>query len=122
MDRRNHPRFDVSNPVLYRPDTYPRPKVASTSNLSLGGMKLKIPYSLMAGEGLDVSIAVHPHVINCRGKVVYVSQLTERTMEAGIRFEEISPRDSRYLKLYFLQLMERRASELSKSFQSKTLH
>ncbi len=107
MERRAHPRVDVSHPVLYRSDLYPRPNIASTRNLSQGGSRIKIPYSLVAGEGLEVSIAIHPQVVRCRGKVVYVSWLEQGKMEAGIQFEKLSGRDSLYLRHYLSHLLER---------------
>jgi c-di-GMP-binding flagellar brake protein YcgR len=115
MEKRNHPRLDVSHLVLYSSDIYPRPNVASTLNLSLGGARMEVLYSLMAGERLQISIAIHPQVIKCRAKVIHLSTTPNKKMEAGIQFEELSAHDSLYLRQYLFHVMEQRAlgSDLS---------
>jgi c-di-GMP-binding flagellar brake protein YcgR len=111
MDRRAYPRVEVSHPVLYISDTYPRPKAASTIDLSLGGTRIETTYPLMSGEGLDISVALHPQVIKCKGKVVHTVQETNDKLEAGVQFEALSPHDRLYLKQYLFHVMEKRAIE-----------
>jgi len=106
MERRKYPRVKVSRPVLYSTDIYPRPNVASTINLSQGGTKIKIPYSLITGERLAISIVIHPHAIKCRGKAVYVLTAENGKMEAGIQFEELSAHDRLCLRQYLSHVME----------------
>lgn len=110
MERRNSPRLRVSHPALYFTDIYPRPNVASTVDLSLGGTKIKIPHSLIAGERLEITIAIHPQAIKCRGKTIYVVWLEKGKMEAGIQFEELSTQDKLYLRQYLAYLAEQRGS------------
>ena len=109
MERRAHPRVEVSKSVLYVSDIYPRPKVASTVDLSLGGTRIKTLYSLNSGEGIEISIAIHPEVIKCRGKVVYAQQVADNRLEAGVRFEEMSRQDRLYLGGYISHVMDRLA-------------
>jgi len=112
IERRRHPRVEVSHPVLYFPDIYPRPRVASTIDLSIGGTKIETPYTLVSGEDLGLSIAIYPQVIKCRCQVVHVLQpLGERT-KAGVRFEEMSTQDQRYLSEYIASVIEHRALAL----------
>lgn len=111
MERRNYPRLSVSHPVLYFTDIYPRPNVASTLDLSLGGTRIKIPYSLMAGERLEIAIAIRPHAIRCRGKTIHVLWLEKGKMEAGIQFEELSGQDKLYLSQYLSYVTEQERPE-----------
>lgn len=111
-ERRIHPRLRVTHPALYFSHIYPRPRVASTVDLSMGGARIETPYSLIFGEHLDISIAIRPQVIQCRGKVVHVrtSQGDYSPMglrfEAGIRFEGMSEHDRLYLSDYLSGMME----------------
>jgi len=102
MERRRYTRAEASQSVLYSSDIYPRANVASTLDLSRGGARIRIPYSLIAGEAIDLAIAVHPRLIKCRGKVVYVEWLGDGKMEAGIEFEGLSFQDRQYLGQYLL--------------------
>jgi len=112
IERRSHPRIRVSHPALYFSHIYPRPRVASTVDLSLGGTRIETPYSLIFGEHLDISIAIRPQVIQCRGRVVHVrtSQGEDSPIglrfEAGIRFEGMSEQDRLYLTDYLSGMME----------------
>ena len=93
IERRSHPRVDVAYLVLYIADRYPRPKVGSTIDLSLGGTRIETPYSLMEGERLEISIGIHPQVLRCRGKVVDTTQPDAERGNAGIRLEELSEKE-----------------------------
>ncbi len=109
MERRAYPRIETSHAVLYRSNVHPRPKVASTLDLSVGGAKIVTPHSLMAGETLRLSIAIHPEVIECKGEVVHVLWPDGEKLKAGLRFEEISEGDRLYLKQYLFHVMEKQA-------------
>ena len=86
IERRNRPRVKISHSILYSSDVYPRPKVASTLDLSLGGTKIESPYNLTRDEGLEITIAIHPQAIKCRGKVMHVLWPENGKIEAGIQF------------------------------------
>lgn len=117
MERRIHARVEVSHPVLYLTDIYPRPKVASTIDLSLGGAKIESLSSLAKEERLRVSIAIQPEVIECRGKVAYVLERDNGRIEAGIQFEDLTEPDRLYLRQYLLHVMEQRALEATLSVE-----
>ncbi len=108
MERRNYPRVEVSHPVLCFIDIYPRPKGASTLDLSLGGARIETSYGLIAGERVEVTIGIRPQAITCRGKAVYVIGSDEGRMKAGIKFEDLSDYDRLYLQEYLSQVMEQR--------------
>ncbi len=107
-ERRSHPRVAISHPVLYLADVYPRPKVARAVDLSLGGTRIETPHSLVAGERLEISIAIYPQVIKCRGKVIHTLQVTGERLKAGIRFEEMSEQERVYLGEYISSLVKQR--------------
>ena len=109
MERRVHPRVEVSHPVLYFTDIYPRPKVARTVDLSLGGAKIETPYSLISGERLEISIAVHPQVIKCRGKVIHIQWRNDERLRAGVQFGELSNLDKLYLGQHISYITEHQA-------------
>jgi len=112
IERRSHPRAKASHPVLYFSDIFPRSRVSSTVDISLGGARMETtPFSLISGEDLDLSIAIHPRVIKCKGKVVRVLEESgQRPMarvrfEAGVQFEGMSERDRSYLGEYISYVM-----------------
>lgn len=110
MERRNHPREQVSHPVLYISDIYPETLATLTVDLSVGGTRIETAYSLMKGERLQISIGIHPQVIKCRGQVVHIPRVSGQTPMAGVRFEEMSKQDGLYLREYISYLMEQRDS------------
>ncbi len=100
MERRRYPRVQASHPVLYYSDIYPRPKVASTLDLSLGGAKIESRYLLIEREGLEISIGIQPQVVKCRGKVMYALDRDGERHRVGIQFEDLSGQDSDFLGQY----------------------
>ena len=109
IDRRRHRRVETSHPVLFYSDIYPKPKVAATRNLSPGGARIETRSLLTKREGLDISIAIQPQVIKCRGRVVYVLDSDEERMTVGIRFEDLSEEDGLSLRQYLDSLTEHEA-------------
>jgi hypothetical protein len=114
IERRSHPRVKVSHPALFLSDMVPRPRVATTVDLSMGGTRIETPYNLIFGEGLQISIAIHPQTIKCKGRVVHISpvwgerQKTGARFEAGVQFEAMSKHDRLYLGQYISHVMEQR--------------
>ena len=109
-ERRRYPRIEAFHPVLYYSDIYPRPKVASTLDLSLGGARIETRYILMQDEGLDVSIAIQPEVIRCKGKVMYVLNSEGERLQVGVRFEDLSLQDSDFLGQYISSILDQQPS------------
>jgi c-di-GMP-binding flagellar brake protein YcgR len=106
MEKRSHPRVEVSHPVLFFTDIYPRPKVASTLDLSLGGTKIETSCDLLKGQRLEMSIAIHPQSIRCRGKAVYIRGPKSGVIQAGIKFEGLSEHDRHNLLQYISHILE----------------
>ncbi len=108
MERRSHPRVEVSHPVLYFNRICPRPKASSTLDLSVGGTRIETPYTLILGERLEISIAIHTQVIRCKGEVVHASESIIDGPKAGVRFERLSSHDKLHLKQYLSHVMAER--------------
>jgi c-di-GMP-binding flagellar brake protein YcgR len=107
MERRSCPRVGVTHPVIYHPDVYPRPRIAKTVDISMGGTKIESPYRLNQDEDVKVTICTDSEVIKCRGKVVYVAGTEDGRVQAGIQFRELSKGDRIYLGQYLSYVMER---------------
>jgi len=107
MERRKHHRIEAFHPVLYYSDTYPRPKIASTLNISLGGAGIETRFPMMRSEGLEISIAIRSHVIKCRGEVVYVLDSEGEKVRVGVQFEGLSKEDNSFLGEYLSSITKR---------------
>ena len=107
MERRSCPRIEISHPVIYLPDVHPRPKIAKTLDLSMGGTRIESRYGLVKDEGLKITICTDSEVLKCRGKVVHVRDMDDGRMEAGIEFEELSKGDRIYLGQYLSYVIDR---------------
>jgi c-di-GMP-binding flagellar brake protein YcgR len=105
VERRKYPRIEASHPVLYYCHVYPRPKVASTLDLSLGGARVETRYVLMEHEGVDITIAIQPQVIRCRGTVMYVLDGMSEKLQVGVRFDDLCFEDTTILEQYILSRM-----------------
>ena len=101
-ERRGHPRVEVSHQILYLSQIYFRSNSASTLDLSVGGAKIQSLYSLDKDEGLEITIAIRPQVIKCKGKVVHIHEREKWRIEAGMQFEELSEHDRLCLKQHSL--------------------
>jgi c-di-GMP-binding flagellar brake protein YcgR len=105
MERRSHPRVKVSCPVLYTTHTYPCPRVATATDLSLGGTRIEKGYYLTKSAKIQVSIVIPSHVIKCKGKVMYILLLKNERLMAGVQFEGLSAHDKRHLGQYISYIM-----------------
>jgi hypothetical protein len=106
IERSNHPRVEVSHSVLCFSDVYSRPVVGSTVDLSLRETTIRTPFRFRAGETLEISIAIPPKVIKCKGEVVHVLGSKGEIPKAGVRFEDLSKEDELYLGQYISHLRE----------------
>ena len=106
-ERRNYQRVKVAHPVLFLTSIYPIPRLTSTLNLSLGGVKIATPYCLMIGQMIDLTIGITGRVISCKGQVVYVLLDADGPM-AGVRFEAVPKRDSVCLEEHISSLVDQR--------------
>jgi len=109
LEKRIHPRIEVSHTALYSEDIYPRLTIASILDLSMGGTKIETLYGLNKGEQLEITIGIQSGSIKCRGKVIHVSLPENGKVKAGIQFGELSERDRLFLRQYLSHLMDQQA-------------
>jgi len=109
LEKRIHPRIEVSHAALYSKDIYPRQTIASILDLSMGGTKIETFYGMRRGDRLEITIGTRPEAIKCRGKVIHVSLPENGKVKAGIEFEELSAHDKLYLGQYLSYLMKQRS-------------
>jgi hypothetical protein len=97
IERGTDLRISVSHPVLYRSHGYAEPQVCSSIDLSAGGSRLDRPYSLRIGDGVEISIAIPSRAIRCRGRVSFVSCLSDGGLVAAVQFQNLLKRDKHHL-------------------------
>ncbi|NIO03138.1 MAG: hypothetical protein GTN74_00595 [Proteobacteria bacterium] len=107
IGRRSHPRVKASHAVLYLSEIYSGPRVASTLDFSSGTVRVETPYSLTNGEKVELSIAIHPQVIECKGHVVETLWPDEDRLKVRVQFQEIRTQDRLYLQEQISRLMEK---------------
>jgi hypothetical protein len=97
IEKRIHPRIQVSYTVLYSKDIYPRQTIASILDLSMGGTKIESLYGMRRGDTLEITIGIQSRTIRFRGNVIHVSLPENGKVKAGIEFDELSTHDKIYL-------------------------
>lgn len=102
--RRTHLRHSVQRITAY--SYIGKQFLTLTLDLGLGGMKIKTPHLLPAGERLDVKLALGDISIGLKGRTIYSHSLPDNQMVAGIHFLELSERDMTLLH-DFLETLER---------------
>jgi len=105
-EKRSFPRVGVSHPVYYHTESYPVAQVASSFDLSLGGVGIETSCSLILGESLDVSLAIPPKLIKAKGKVVHSLGLMGEKLKAGIQFLDLPKHESLYLGAYITNVLK----------------
>ena len=56
----------------------------------------------MEHEGVDISIAIQPQVIRCRGTIMYVLDGIHEKLQVGVRFDDLCVEDITILERYIL--------------------
>ncbi|NIO04556.1 MAG: hypothetical protein GTN74_08055 [Proteobacteria bacterium] len=87
-EKRKHPRYPLKCPVSFI--FFNNLKIGETSDLSLGGMKLRSRYMLFTGETYDFTVVVNGHAINPKGKIVYIENQPQFTYGTGVSFVDMS--------------------------------
>jgi hypothetical protein len=109
IEKRIHPRIELSHTVLYSKDVYPRQTIASILDLSMGGTKIETLFGMRRGDRLEITIGIGQQSIKCRGNVIHVSLPENGKVKAGIEFDELSTHDKIYLGQYLSYLREQRS-------------
>ena len=107
-ERRANPRAPVFRPLIYQSDIYPRIRSALTRDLSTRGARIENTSYFYDQERLSLWFAFESRIIHCRGRVVHVQRLDERS-RAGICFESINDEDRIALAEYVSDLLEKKA-------------
>jgi hypothetical protein len=105
-ERRIHQRVEISHPVLYFANNHNRRQIGATTELSVEGTRIETPFGLAIGDRVEMSIAIHPQVINCIGHVVHTQGPDGEWEKAGVRFDYLREHDRLYLREYVEFLIE----------------
>ena len=106
IERRINPRVYESHPVFYVTNPYANRGEASTLDLSMGGLRMEARNHMKRGERLEVSIAIPPETIKCRGKVIHILKFRREKAKVGVRFENLSTQDRLNLEKYISYAIE----------------
>jgi hypothetical protein len=118
IERRIYPRVEAFHPAIFSANAYLSPKVASTLDLGIGGARIETPSSLISGTGVEMSVAIRPKVIQCKGRVVHVQWLDGERLKAGIQFQDLSQEDRLCLEEYIAHLKEQKDTADSIMYKS----
>jgi len=102
-ERRKHRRFELINLVIYK--QFEIEKVTKTTNLSMGGMKMKTEFPVPLDEELEISIRIGDNVFQSEGKVIYVNEGNDGAFDIGVNFMN-TPEESRNLLNQYLSQRE----------------
>ena len=105
-EKRTYPRIAVSRPLLYESDIYPKPRIAFTRDLSIGGARIEDAASLYTQERLSLWFSLETRVLPCRGRVVHIQQVGHR-FSAGICFESMTDEDRIALAQYLTDFLKK---------------
>jgi c-di-GMP-binding flagellar brake protein YcgR len=101
-NKRKHPRFEVSTPVSFV--AHGKLRIASTENLSQGGMRLCTRYLLFMNQVCDFNVVISARAIRVQGRVVYIQDLQLFDYGVGVCFSQLSPEDQNHLSRYLTGL------------------
>lgn len=108
IKRENHPKVRVSRTACFSTARSPGPKVATTLDLSVRGTRIETPHSLTKGDRIDISFAIDPRVIKCKGEVMDIVEEEGKRLKAEIRFEGLSEEDRLLLEEYVFSVVKPR--------------
>jgi hypothetical protein len=103
-ERRAHVRYTVSKIVSFAHRD--KQFLTVTTNLAMGGMKIKTNYSLPKNERLKFKMILGTKSISPEGMVVYNRTLPDKNRVSGIQFLGLSRRDSALLRAYLNAVKE----------------
>ena len=103
-ERRAYARYTVSKIVSY--DHRDKEFLTVTTNLAMGGMKIKTHFKLPKNERLKFKMILGTKSISPEGRIVYSRTLPNKNRVSGIQFLGLSRRDSALLRAYLAAVKE----------------
>jgi c-di-GMP-binding flagellar brake protein YcgR len=120
QERRRFVRLDTRLPVTYQVLPSTTPQQTKTKDIGGGGVCLFLNEPVAVGTTLQAQIKIpdQEHPVSFTGRVVWCEQYEiigksrrERSVEAGVEFEQIDPRDQQAIMRYvILSLQPHRSS------------
>lgn len=108
MEKRKDPRVSVSLMVIIKKDG--KEFVLETANISRGGAFIKTDNPLNIDEVFDISINLSEKIINCKGKVVWVSFPSTKSdylSGMGVKFIDMTLGDLEYLGKFLGDILKK---------------
>ncbi len=83
-ERRRHRRFELINLVVYK--QFEIEKITKTTNLSMGGMKMRTAFPVPLHEELEISIRIGNNIFKSEAKVIYANEREDGDYDIGVNF------------------------------------
>jgi len=74
--------------------------IATIHNISRGGIQIKTNAPLHAGQDLKIGFSLDGGIVKLRGTIVYCQSLSHGKVLAGVKFSELSEKDSELLNRF----------------------
>jgi hypothetical protein len=103
-EKRVYARYQVHKIVSYA--HWGKELLTVTTDLAMGGMKIKTHYKLPKNERLKFKMILGTKSISPEGRVVYSRTLPDKERVSGIQFLGLSRRDSALLRAYLAAMKE----------------
>jgi diguanylate cyclase (GGDEF)-like protein len=108
-ERRRAPRFMTSSAIIHMINRHNL--LTKTINLSLGGARVCTEIELVPETIHDLILLLGEDICQCRGNVVYTVKDRESDLYySGLKFDELSQKDSKALEKYLSALVNRKSN------------
>ncbi len=74
--------------------------LATVQNISGGGVQIKTGTALSAGEKLKIAFSLEAGMLSFGGIIMYAQSLSDGNWLAGVKFTDLSDKDSKLLKRF----------------------
>jgi len=100
-ERRKHRRFELINLGVYK--QFEIEKITKTTNLSMGGMKMRTEFPVPLHEELEISIRMGDEIFKSEGKVMYANERKNGDYDIGVNFINAPEESLNLLSQYLSQ-------------------
>lgn len=100
-ERRKHRRFELINLVVYK--QFEIEKITKTTNLSIGGMKMRTEFPVPLHEELEIAIRIGDDIFKSEGKVMYTNERKDGDYDIGVNFVNAPKKSLNLLSQYLSQ-------------------